>query len=116
MFEEFKQRFAPRTDVEAERARVEVRTRSAVQQLSEEARRTGEEHQQFLKRVATERQTLVSEYEAAKAIHESLCRQIALLEENIEDLSFGLYKPHFNFDPTEAYKAALQTCRDGQPS
>jgi len=42
----------------------------------------------------------------------SLSRQTMLLEENLADLSFGLYKPHFNFQTPEQYKTALERLRD----
>ena len=35
-----------------------------------------------------------------------------MLEENLEDLSFGLYKPHFTFQTSDEYKAALEELRD----
>ena len=40
--------------------------------------------------------------------------EISLLEENLEDISFGVYKPHFDYDTPEAYKSALQQVVDKQ--
>jgi hypothetical protein len=54
------------------------------------------------------RKQLEQEYERAKTTHESLKAEISVLEENLEDLSFGLYKPHFNFQSSEEYKAELE--------
>src|SRR5581483_1119264 len=33
-------------------------------------------------------------------------------EENLEDISFGLYKPHFDFQTSEEYKTALEALRE----
>jgi hypothetical protein len=52
------------------------------------------------------------EYEAAMSHYKELKTQVSLLEENVEDLSFGLYKPHFNFNSPDDYKAALTELRD----
>jgi len=51
-----------------------------------------------------------TEYEAGRHTYEKLKMEIALLEETIEIYSFGLYKPHFEFDAPEKYKAALDEC------
>ena len=47
-------------------------------------------------------------YAQSKAIYDRLKGEVTLLEENLEDMSFGLYKPHYDFDSSDAYKAALQ--------
>ncbi len=43
---------------------------------------------------------------------EELEKEVALLEENLEDISFGLYKPHFNFQTPDQYKDRLTAVRD----
>jgi hypothetical protein len=43
-----------------------------------------------------------------------LTREVNLLEENVEDISFGLYKPHFSFDASEDYRTALERVRNVQ--
>ncbi|HPQ70062.1 MAG TPA: DUF4041 domain-containing protein [bacterium] len=60
------------------------------------------------------RKKLSDEYLAAKAIYEKLQKEISLLEENIEDISFGLYKPHYSFDSSDAYKRELDSIRARQ--
>jgi DNA repair exonuclease SbcCD ATPase subunit len=35
-----------------------------------------------------------------------------LLEENLEDISFGLYKPHFDFETSAEYKNAIESLRN----
>ncbi len=58
------------------------------------------------------RAKLNEEYEHALTTYEALKKEISLLEENMEDISFGVYKPHFTFQTSEEYKAALENLRD----
>jgi len=41
-----------------------------------------------------------------------LQKEVSALEENLEDISFGLYKPHFSFQTSEEYKVALDSLRN----
>ncbi len=43
-----------------------------------------------------------------------LSQQISLLEENLEDVSYGFYKPHFAYDSSERYKTAIERVRERQ--
>jgi hypothetical protein len=59
-----------------------------------------------------ERSTLAEEYRLARSKYEELRSEVRLLEENLEDMSFGVYKPHFSFQTSEEYKVTLTTARD----
>ena len=48
------------------------------------------------------------EYAKYKAIYDNLKKELALVEENLEIQSFGIYKPHFDFKTSEEYKAKLE--------
>ncbi|MFD1141862.1 DUF4041 domain-containing protein [Larkinella insperata] len=50
---------------------------------------------------------LSEEYRAKRAIYENLLKEVAIVEENLGDISYGLYKPHYNFASSERYKAEL---------
>ncbi|MBN2575300.1 MAG: DUF4041 domain-containing protein, partial [Deltaproteobacteria bacterium] len=50
----------------------------------------------------------------SKAVYDHLRQEVALLEENIEDISFGIYKPHYDFDSSEKYKQELDALRAAQ--
>jgi hypothetical protein len=52
------------------------------------------------------------EIQQLQARRSELQQEVARLEETLEDLSFGLYKPHFNFATSEEYKARLKATRD----
>lgn len=43
--------------------------------------------------------------------YKELTKEISLLEENLEDISFGVYKPHFSFQTSAEYKTALDNLR-----
>ncbi len=55
---------------------------------------------------------LNQEYEQALTTYKDLKKEISLLEENREDISFGLYKPHFSFQTLDEYKTALENLRN----
>jgi hypothetical protein len=50
---------------------------------------------------------LNEEYLKHKAIYDNLCKEINLLEENLEYISYGLYKPHYDFGTSQEYSAKL---------
>lgn len=58
------------------------------------------------------RSKLNAEYDEGLTTYKRLQHEVQLLEENLEDISFGLYKPHFSFGTPDEYKAALVTVRD----
>ena len=57
---------------------------------------------------------LADDYRAAMGVCERLKAEIALLEENLEEISYGLYKPHFNFDTSDAFRDELSAVREAQ--
>ena len=97
----FRARYAPIVDIDAELAKL----RRDVDQSKGEQR-------QFLEESQQQRAQLTEEYEQARSIYDTLRKEIALLEENLEDISFGLYRPHFSFETSGEYKAALEDLRD----
>ncbi len=58
------------------------------------------------------RARLAAEYEDALGTYKRLKQEVGGLEESLEDLSFGLYKPHFTFSTPEEFKTALIAVRD----
>ena len=51
--------------------------------------------------------TIQAERDASELRLKALQGEIAVLEENLEDISYGIYKPHFTFQTSQQYKAAL---------
>jgi|ERR1041385_1693469 predicted nuclease with TOPRIM domain len=73
------------------------RSCSAKQQLEEAHKRSQEAASEDKKR----KDGLEAEYKQALSRYEDLKHEVSILEENLEDISFGLYKPHFNFQTPE---------------
>lgn len=53
-------------------------------------------------------QELNDEFTKYKAMYDALRHELALVEENIDVQSYGVYKPHFDFKTSEEYKNKLQ--------
>lgn len=49
-----------------------------------------------------------------KKIYEELTREVSTLEENLENISYGLYKPHYDYQTSEEYKNQLEGIRNKQ--
>lgn len=96
-------RYSPITDLE----RAGEETKRQLASLRQEADRFSATDQE-------QRQRLAEQYEQARATYDALRAEVALLEENIEDISFGLYKPHFTFATSEEYKRRLEAVREEQ--
>ena len=58
------------------------------------------------------RASLSAEYDQAFASYKSLKSELALVEEGLNDVSFGLYKPHFDFQTPEEFKTSLVSLRE----
>ncbi|EKR73411.1 DUF4041 domain-containing protein [Leptospira noguchii] len=52
------------------------------------------------------------DYSMKRQLLENLVREIAIFDEQSEIISYGLYKPHFDFDTSEQYKEVLLSVRD----
>lgn len=127
-----KQRFARVIDADAEAARIVDESRrvadrlradmeSALQQREAESARAVADMQSTLARLESEiatatanRSVLSAEYATAKATFDRLSNEVHQLEENLEDISFGLYKPHYTFDTPEAFKRELEKVHEKQ--
>jgi len=78
----------------------------------ESLERTRREQQELVAAGEQRRAQLAEGYAHARAIYDGLKKEISLLEENLEDISFGLYKPHFTFQTADQYKAKLEEIRN----
>jgi hypothetical protein len=85
-----------------------MRRFSGIASLEDEQRRLDEKLEQS--------RTVLRGYEEeasrAAANRDELNKEVAALEENIEEISCGLYQPHFSFQSSEEYKIRLTTVRD----
>lgn len=81
---------------------------TAITTLQAEASSARAVLQSELAELAAQRQSLAVEYTSARSTFERLTAETQLLEENLQDISFGVYKPHFTYQTSEAYKQALE--------
>ena len=112
--QKFADRFTAITDIEAEAAAVKEKLQAENQTLQEEFATARATHSAFVKQCQEERTALEGQYRTASRTYEELKSEVGLLEENLEDISFGLYEPHFEFDTAEDYKVELKATRDRQ--
>jgi hypothetical protein len=68
----------------------------------------GTEQERFLARDKARRTEPNDQYNAAKQTYEKLRTEVSLLEESLEDISFGLYRPHYTFATSDKYKDELE--------
>ena len=54
---------------------------------------------------------LNSDYQAKRNIYEDLLKTITILEEDLDFTTYGLYKPHYDFNTSDMYKAKLEEIR-----
>ncbi|PKN71232.1 MAG: DUF4041 domain-containing protein [Deltaproteobacteria bacterium HGW-Deltaproteobacteria-12] len=55
---------------------------------------------------------LTAEYNAAHNVFLKLQKEISFLEESMEMIEIGIYKPHFNFDTPDEYKRQLDSLKE----
>ena len=93
--------------VEDARARAAVATSDAsraVTSARDELRRVEEQTAAAIER----RVALATDHQGAQQAYDRLVREVRALEENLDDISYGLYKPHYHFDTPEEFKRELE--------
>ncbi|MDD2889393.1 MAG: DUF4041 domain-containing protein [bacterium] len=61
-----------------------------------------------------QKEQLNQDFQNKRNIYENLLNEISILEENLEDISYGLYKPHFDYKTSEEFKQSLEQIREKQ--
>lgn len=64
---------------------------------------------QKLNEIKAKTSEMVLDYKNKRTIYEKLLNEINSLEENLEIISYGLYKPHFDFDTSSEYQKRILT-------
>lgn len=127
-----RKRFSPIVDVDAEVAKAKAEVAGAVKELEQHRARVVSELDALVAKITQENESrraavnvdvanalenlrvLRESYATAKATFDRLAREVSLLEENVNDISVGLYKPHFNFASSDDYKAKLASVNEAQ--
>lgn len=98
-----RERMRPLLDVEAEARKAKE---TAERELRELERKLGS--------TRTEMESVRTQYSAGLVRLEELSSEISSLEENLEHIEDGFYRPHFSYEDSEAYKEALVRVRAEQ--
>lgn len=69
-----------------------------------------------MRSLEAQQEVLEKGYREGRTVYERLRSEIALLEENLENISFGVYRPHFTFQTSDEYKAALEELWEAEKS
>jgi len=100
---ELNRRLSPIQDIEREAAKA----REAADHARADAERS-------VAPLMAELEALRSKYAIGLKRHEELDKAVRTLEENLEAIDLGLYKPHFTYADSESYKQALLDIRATQ--
>jgi uncharacterized protein DUF4041/T5orf172 domain-containing protein len=111
---QLRSRYKVITDTETETRRLRAEATRDTEQLKTNAARELEILTSQIEDERKQRDALAADNDKAKATYEQLRQQVSLLEENLEDISFGAYKPHFEYDTPDNYKTALEQVADKQ--
>ncbi len=65
-------------------------------------------NQEFL----VKKEKLTLDYSNAHAIYDKLQKEIAVLEESVDMMEMGVYKPHFDFETSDIYRSNLEALRE----
>lgn len=101
-------RFKPVLSLDEEAERIRKDTEKSKANSDREIERAKAEAAEAISKAKAKAADLTLAYNKAKDIYDRLQHEVSLLESTSEDMSFGLYKPQFSFDTSEAYKAALE--------
>jgi hypothetical protein len=100
---EFKKKYLPIVDIDREIARrtvicEDLENRKEKQEKDFESRRT----------------SLTNDYSEKRKLYQLLLTETLTVEEDLEATSFGVYRPHFEFDTPEKFKGEINSLRSEQ--
>lgn len=107
-------RYSAIIDVEAERNRLASEIERDREAHSKALASRREDWAQSDAQEERKRAQLSGEYESALTKYKELQAELALVEESLEDISFGLYSPHFTYETPEEYKTRIESIRREQ--
>lgn len=58
--------------------------------------------------------SLSAEYKQKRDVYEALTKEVAILEENLENISYGLYSPHYDFATSDEFRNQCEKAREEQ--
>ena len=63
---------------------------------------------------SNQKEKLNQDFKIKRDIYENLLKEVSILEENLENISFGLYKPHYDYKTSDEFKQKLDLIRETQ--
>jgi len=85
-----------------------------IEKAKKELQKTQKAQEDTNNKLAAQNKQLSEEYAKKKGIYDKLSQEVNSLEENLEIMSYGLYKPHFDFNTSEEYKEKITVNRNIQ--
>lgn len=61
-----------------------------------------------------QKEKLNQDFLSKRSIYDNLLKEISILEENLENISYGIYNPHYDYKTSEEFKQNLEKIRDRQ--
>jgi DNA repair exonuclease SbcCD ATPase subunit len=96
-------KYAPILNIDAE-----VATRKdTLNSINKDIEKTNEEYSKRTKE-------LKDEFASKRQLYELLVKEVNSLEENLENISYGFYKPHYDYTTSEEFKKKLEQIREEQ--
>ena len=63
-----------------------------------------DEEAEHVRKVIAQLKVELSKYNDVRTTYDRLQHEVGLLEGSIEDISYGLYQPHYHFDASPSYR------------
>lgn len=101
---------ALKSSLEKELIALKDRSLRELAALNESKQRVLKEKQDLAEKASK----LLITYNSAKELHDSLNRQIAIYNNDIELIELGFYEPQFDFDTSQEFITVIATCRERQ--
>lgn len=119
--EEYKEKYSQIFDIETECEQIKERLKFDKKEIEEKARQVLREIESKRDEAMTKRQSvesqiseLQSDYKNKKITYDSLAKQIAIFNEDIELIELGFYESKFDFDTSEIFKEEINKCKEIQ--
>jgi hypothetical protein len=85
-----------------------------IKKVNKELKDRRNKYEKFLVECSKRENEVKSNYTQKRTIYEKLIREISILEEHTEIISYGLYEPHFDFETPERYKIEIKNTKEKQ--
>lgn len=99
-------------DLVFEKYKVVEDAESEAENVKKELLKTQKAQEDTNNKLAAQNKELAHEYAKKKLVYDQLSKETSALEEEHEFISYGLYKPHFDFNTSEGYEQKMLAVQD----